>query len=62
MKNNQTAQIEVIPSDLYALLHTCVEYTYEQFIDGAITITIDEQQATAEDFKRILKLTKRYVK
>lgn len=55
-------EIQVIPSDLYALLHTCVEYTYEQFRDGAVTITIDKERPTDDDFKRILQLTKRYVK
>lgn len=58
----QKRQIQVIPSDLYALLHTCVEYTYEQFREGLVTITIDGKQSKEEDFMRILDLTRRYVK
>lgn len=60
--NDKHSHIKVIPSELYALLHSCVEYTYEEFKDGLVSITIDGKEAEPSEFERLLALTKRFVK
>lgn len=62
IEGNEKDDVVIIPSDLNALVHACVQYTYNQFKNNLITIKLDDENVKEKDFETLLEITKQYVK